>query len=75
LRRSFVTAVGLSPKHWERIARFQRVLRARDKGSTWTELAALAGYHDASHLVVDFREFVGAAPTRLARGRTELVCS
>ena len=34
--------------------------------SGWAEFALAAGYYDQSHLVRDFREFTGMAPTARA---------
>ncbi|WP_218023292.1 AraC family transcriptional regulator [Nocardia altamirensis] len=67
LRNLFTTGVGLSPKHFARIARVRRVLS--QAGSTpWAQLAATTGYYDQSHLVADFRSLMGVAPTAFLRG-------
>jgi AraC-like DNA-binding protein len=66
LERAFDECVGISPKTLARIARFRHALGAL-AGPRRPEFAAVAhdcGYADQSHLVRDFREFAGEAPTR-----------
>ena len=61
----FRGAVGLAPKTFCRLGRFQRVLeRAARGGSSWTQIALDAGYSDQSHLHRDFAAFAGLAPGR-----------
>ena len=59
--------VGHGPTTVQRRARFDRARRAVgatvDDGTTLAEVAARAGYYDQSHLVRDFREFAGLAPS------------
>jgi len=59
----FESQVGLTPKRFSRIRRFQRTLMLVRPGRDWSELAALAGYFDQSHLIHDFHEFSGAPPS------------
>ena len=61
----FEAEVGLTPKVYCRIQRFQRVLRHMSKGpqSTGADLAAACGYCDQAHLIHDFRAFSGLTPT------------
>jgi AraC-like DNA-binding protein len=64
LERMFKDRVGLLPKMFSRIVRFQTVLRAIESGSSPKILDAALdhGYYDQSHLIRDFREFAGAPP-------------
>lgn len=66
----FRAEFGLTPKAVSRLMRFeharQRIADATAGGAVW-DLAAIAhdcGYYDHSHLVRDFREYVGTSPTR-----------
>jgi AraC-like DNA-binding protein len=62
----FRAAVGMSPKHFSRIQRFNsavRSLAAADKPSL-SDVAATAGYSDQAHLTREFREFAGVTPTQ-----------
>jgi AraC-like DNA-binding protein len=69
----FKTAVGLAPKRFCRILRFQRALRYAERGRRvdWTRIAADCGYFDQAHLIHDFRAFAGITPTGYDAGRTQ----
>lgn len=68
--RRFVRQVGMSPKLFARIARFEATLdrMARFPGRTWTEVAHHFGYYDHMHMVHEFAEFTGETPTNTLRG-------
>jgi AraC-like DNA-binding protein len=60
----FSAAVGLSPKRYARLVRFERVLRRLERQPE-TGLAAVAqdaGYADQAHFSRDFRAFSGISP-------------
>jgi AraC-like DNA-binding protein len=69
LRRAFHDVVGLGPKAFARIMRFQRALHAARQGSDidWSDIARNAGYYDQSHLIADFRAFAGTTPHAMQR--------
>lgn len=73
LLRRFCDQVGLPPKRFARVRRFQRALAAipHDRPVDWAELATSCGYFDQSHLIRDFHEFAGVSPTAY-RPRTPL---
>jgi len=60
LARQFLHHVGVSPKTFARVMRFQRVLA--DRRGDWSDVAARHGYYDQSHLIADFRELAGTTP-------------
>ena len=62
--RLFREHLGVPPKTFARIARFQNAITRLkgDPGCTLADVAARCGYYDQSHLVHDFRRFAGAAP-------------
>jgi AraC-like DNA-binding protein len=69
LERRFQNAVGLGPKHFSRMRRFQRIFQAIEQQRPgWAGAAAACGYYDQAHLVRDFREFAGQAPSVLLAG-------
>jgi methylphosphotriester-DNA--protein-cysteine methyltransferase len=74
LERRFRTAVGLGPKGLSRLVRFQEVLRrlGGGEGAPLVEVALDCGYFDQSHLVHDFRELAGAAPTQYLGAESDL---
>jgi AraC-like DNA-binding protein len=65
--RNFRAQVGIGPKSYCRIQRFQRVFNAASKcgAQEWSTIAAACGYYDQSHLIRDFREFAGETPASL----------
>jgi len=68
LIRRFREQVGLTPKAYGNIVRFNRALElARAPASSWAEIAQSCGYYDQSHLVRDFQRFAGRAPATLLR--------
>jgi AraC-like DNA-binding protein len=74
LERRFRTAVGVGPKALSRLVRFQEVLRrlGGGEGRPLVEVALDCGYFDQSHLVRDFRELAGAAPTQYLVAESDL---
>jgi AraC-like DNA-binding protein len=60
----FTTEVGLTPKLFGRVQRFQRALALSPTatGLEWAEVAADCGYFDQSHLIRDFVEMSGVSP-------------
>jgi len=62
----FSAEVGMTPKVFGRVQRFQRAFsQALGRTPLWSELALQAGYYDQSHLIRDFVEFSGLPPTEL----------
>jgi AraC-like DNA-binding protein len=60
----FRRAVGLTPKLYCRVLRFQRALEhvAAHPSASWVDLALDAGYSDQPHFTREFREFAGLTP-------------
>ena len=67
LTRTFRRTVGLTPKMFARISRFQRVAAVLDEapGDVLAGVALDCGYYDQSHLVRDVRAFAGGTPVAL----------
>ena len=73
LQRQFGDRVGISPKFFARMQRFQGVLRAMDDPTlNWVSAANQYGYFDQAHLIRDFRQFVGKPPTALLEQELDL---
>jgi AraC-like DNA-binding protein len=66
LRRIFQDEVGLSPKSYSRLCRFDHAWRsaARTPDAPWSSIAADAGYCDQAHLISEFRSIAGAPPRK-----------
>jgi AraC-like DNA-binding protein len=69
----FNDQVGLTPKLFCRVQRFQNVLRRIRTGREvdWTGVALDSGYFDQAHFIHDFKAFSGLSPTAYAAHRTE----
>lgn len=68
LIRRFREQIGLTPKSYANILRFNHALDcARDSPASWAEIASDCGYYDQAHLVRDFRRYAGRAPATLLR--------
>jgi AraC-like DNA-binding protein len=65
----FRSEVGLNPKLFHRVQRFQRVLTQlhQIEDPEWEQLALARGYFDQSHLIRDFLEFSGFSPADYLR--------
>jgi AraC-like DNA-binding protein len=66
--RRFAAEVGMSPKLYARVARFEAAIesKAREPRLHWTDVAHDLGYHDQMHMVRDFRRLASSTPTDLA---------
>lgn len=62
----FHEQVGLTPKLYARVHRFQRALRlitCGDPTASWVDIALAAGYYDQAHFIHDFQALAGITPT------------
>jgi AraC-like DNA-binding protein len=68
----FRNEVGLAPKLFCRIRRFNEVLLMLDHTPEldWTEIAIGGGYFDQAHFIHDFRAFSGVSPSVYFQRRT-----
>jgi AraC-like DNA-binding protein len=68
----FRAEVGLTPKLFCRVQRFQQAVRRLAAGGPleWAALALDCGYYDQAHLIRDFRTFSGLSPTAYLARRT-----
>jgi AraC-like DNA-binding protein len=62
----FKRHVGLTPKLFCRVRRFQSVLRRITRGQAvrWTDVALDCGYFDQAHFIHDFQDFAGINPSK-----------
>lgn len=60
----FSQQVGLTPKVYCRVQRFQRAIQGvqQQKRVDWAGVAAACGYYDQAHFIRDFRAFSGLNP-------------
>lgn len=69
-RQLFDAQVGLSPKRYYRVQRFQQLLGQLNSLPTremsnvdWADTACRFGFHDQAHLIHEFQELSGVTPT------------
>ena len=69
----FTRDVGLPPKRFCRILRFQRVHAAAQRSGRidWTDLALSCGFYDQAHLANEFRRLSGLTPRQYERALEE----
>ena len=65
--RRFRHEIGIPPKLYARIVRFEAALRrkAATPETRWTDIAHALGYHDQMHMVHDFNRLSGDSPTAI----------
>ena len=65
LERLFKRYIGLSPKFYCRIIRFNHIFELVQKEEKeWGKLAQLTGFYDQSHFIKNFKEFTGEDPSK-----------
>lgn len=65
--RLFHREIGVSPKTFARVARFQTALDAKlaSPQRTWLDIAHSFGYYDQMHMIHDFEKLGRSVPTQL----------
>ena len=65
--RKFIQQVGLCPKRFERIRRFNLALdlKTYQPNLSWLDICYQTGYYDPMHLIKDFKNFASMTPTNL----------
>ena len=63
--RKFIDRMGVSPKYFNRIVRFENAFRIKNKFPhlDWLTIAVQCGYYDYQHLVKDYKAFTQQSPT------------
>lgn len=63
--RNFIARVGISPKLFARIVRFEYAMKIKNQNSdkSWSEIALETGYTDSSHILKEFKEFAEFPPS------------
>jgi AraC-like DNA-binding protein len=73
LVRTFEEKVGLKPKTFARVMRFQTVLKKVERESrvSWSFIAGEAGYYDQAHFIREFEALSGLRPSQYLVERGE----
>ena len=68
----FSQQVGLTPKLFARVQRFQNAIQnlPPEQDVDWAEVALDCGYYDQAHFIHDFRSFSGLSPSTYLKLRT-----
>jgi methylphosphotriester-DNA--protein-cysteine methyltransferase len=70
LERRFLARIGVTPKRFATLRRFERAVALATTAPSLTAAALDAGYYDQSHFIRDFRRFAGSSPREhFARSR------
>ncbi len=67
LERHMKKIVGMSPKKFQRIIRFNSVLQFIEKIDyplNWSQIANRFGYYDQTHFIKEFKNFYGKTPSK-----------
>ncbi len=72
--RRFTEQVGVSPKFYCRLLRFNNAINTKLKKplANWTSIAYDCGYFDQMHMIKDFKEFANVNPSALFQSNTEI---
>lgn len=67
MRRIFNNWIGINPKTFCKIVRFQNTLKTTmvTQEINWTNLALESGYYDQTHFINEFKEFCSSTPEKL----------
>jgi len=67
IRRIFNNWIGINPKTFCKIVRFQNILKTTmlSQEINWTNLALESGYYDQTHFINEFKEFCSFTPEKL----------
>jgi AraC-like DNA-binding protein len=70
----FAAQVGMTPKLFARVQRFQHVVAASGtaRSPDWAQIALECGYFDQAHLINEFVEFSGVTPADFRHRRDRL---
>ncbi|NGM62213.1 AraC family transcriptional regulator [Sphingobacterium sp. SGG-5] len=64
LERSFRSEIGMSPKMYQRLLRFNQAKQYIEENqyTAWWEVAVRFGFYDPSHFISEFQTFAGQTP-------------
>ena len=70
LQRKVKNRIGVSPKTYSGIVRFNHVLSLLQAGNQqdWQDILYFNGYYDQSHFIKDFRHYTGKTPSEFLGG-------
>jgi methylphosphotriester-DNA--protein-cysteine methyltransferase len=73
LERNFKKVIGVTPKFYSRIIRFNYIFEImKENNASWVKTALQSGYFDQSHFINNFKEFTGEEPSQYGFDETNL---
>jgi AraC-like DNA-binding protein len=74
LENYFKEQVGLTPKLYSRVIRFNEIHRriSNSVEQDWQEIVFLYGYFDQAHFIHEFKHFFGHTPSRIYQGNQNI---
>lgn len=74
LQRKMKATVGVSPKTYSQILRFNHALKmlTTQPELDWHDVLHNSGYYDQAHFIKDFKRFTGRTPSEYMKGNTGL---
>jgi AraC-like DNA-binding protein len=71
----FTSQVGVSPKQYLKLMRFQNVIRILEENEVihWNQVARESGYFDQAHLIHDFKHFSGFTPNEYLKRKSSVL--
>jgi AraC-like DNA-binding protein len=69
----FKEHVGITPKAFMRVMRFQKAIRDIEqcRQINWAQFATASGYYDQAHFINDFRSFSGFTPAQYVASKND----
>jgi AraC-like DNA-binding protein len=67
LERHFQTYIGISPKKFAMLVRFQKILQGIKQGAHWQVLAERLDFYDQAHFINEFKQFAGLTPVQFIK--------
>ena len=71
----FKKQVGVAPKQYLKIMRFQKVIHQIENDTTtaWSEIARQSGFYDQAHFINEFKAFSGFTPGEYVKRKSDLL--
>lgn len=75
LQRICLEKMGISPKYFAKIIRFQHIFNhlLNNQNRTWTSISYELGYYDQAHFIKDFRLFTGTNPSSYIKEKHPII--
>lgn len=75
LIKIFKEHVGLTPKAFLKIIRFQKAIQEiqANRSPNWVSIAMESGYYDQAHFINDFKDFSGFTPNQYLKMRSDFL--